>query len=108
MLAILVVAFKDLAQGSLAYGVMKKQVDCGGGLILEPRAGGCLARSEAELFHGCVTGTFYPLNQITMFSHLPPQLFLAKSLLAATGINLLERLNSWRGLAMKVMREGEK
>lgn len=64
-------------------------------------------RSEAVLLNGCVTGTFYPLNQITKFSHLPPQLFLAKILLAATGINL-ERLNSWRSLAMKVMREGEK
>lgn len=104
MLAILVVAFKDLAQGSLAHGLT---VDCGEGLILEPRVGGCLARSEAELFHGCVTGTSYPLNQITKFSHLLPQLFLAKMLLAATGINLLERLNSWGSLAMKVMREGE-
>lgn len=65
-----------------------------GGLILEPRVGGCLVRSEAELLHGCVAGTFYPLNQITKFSHLPPQLFLVKILLAATGISLLARLNS--------------
>lgn len=65
-------------------------------------------RSEAELLHGCVTATFYPLNQITKFSHAPPQLFLAKILLAATGINLLQRLNNWRSLAMKVMGKGEK
>lgn len=51
--------------------------------------------SEAELFHGCVTGT----HSISI--HLPPQFFLAKILLTATGINPLERLNSWRSLAMK-------
>lgn len=87
---------------------MGNQVDCGRGLILEPRMRGCLVNSEAELFHGCVTGAFYPLTRVTKFSRLPPQLFLATTLLAATGINLLERLNSWRSLAMKVMREGEK
>lgn len=52
MLAILVVAFKNLAQGSLAHGLMENQVEnCGGGQILEPRVGSCLAGSEAEHFH---------------------------------------------------------
>lgn len=54
MLAILVVAYKDLAQGSLAHGLLENQVDCGGGLILEPRVGGCSERSEAELFLVCL------------------------------------------------------
>lgn len=41
----------------------------------------------------CDWQTYYPWDQTTKFSHPPPQLFLAKILLAAAGINPPERLN---------------
>lgn len=80
---------------------MENQVNCGAGLILEPRLGGCLDRSEAEWL--CDWQTCSPWDQTTRLSHPPPQLFLAKILLGAPGINPLERLNRWRSLAVRVM-----